>query len=439
MIDVRLDDPIVLALRQATAGDYDILAELGRGGMAIVYLAHDFTLDRKVAIKVMFPSLLSEEGTAERFKREARTAASLTHPGIIPIHAVRHHGSLLFIVMQFVKGRALDSILTEKGPLPIPMVQTILHQVGTALDYAHRQGVVHRDIKPGNILLDEEGRVVVTDFGIAKVVSSDSLTRTGGVVGTPSYMSPEQCTAGTVTGASDQYSLGTVAYEMLTGQLPLHGDNAMQTMYLRVTQDAPSISHLRPDCPPEIESAVLRMLARDPAERWPDLSHALAAIGAPSAARGEEVRHGPTLARRFDRRIPLVVAAVAAVLVAVLAIVRPDSNPAFDQLPGLASYDLAILPFEEGDSAALGRALARYTSLRLEWNPRWDLMPVRQSFERWDAERLGDADAISNLRSMYTARGTIVVRDSYPALVLSIDSAGRPLDQVTVPGGTDPL
>lgn len=435
--DVLLDDPIVLALRQATAGDYDIISELGRGGMAVVYLAHDLALGRKVAIKVMFPSLLREEGTAERFKREARTAASLTHPGIIPIHSVREHGSLLFIVMQFVKGRTLDSILTEKGPLPIPMVQTILHQVGAALDYAHRRGVVHRDIKPGNILLDEEGRVVVTDFGIAKVVSSDSLTRTGGVVGTPSYMSPEQCTAGTVTGASDQYALGMVAYEMLTGQLPLRGDNPMQTMYLRVTQDAPPISALRPDCPPEIESAVLRMLAREPAGRWPDFSRALGAIGVPPATPVAETRW--TLTRRFDRRIPVTAAAVVALLVAVLAIVRPDSNPAFDQLPGPGSYDLAILPFEEGDSAALGRSLARYTSLRLEWNPRWNLMPVRQSFERWDAERLGDADAISSMGSMYTARGTIVFRDSSPTLVLSIDSAGRPLDQVTVPGGADPL
>src|SRR5882762_9232219 len=156
------------ALRQATLGQYEILAELGRGGMATVYLAHDLALDRKVAIKVLAPALLlMGEGMVERFKREARTAASLSHPHIIPIYAVRESDRVLYFVMQYVQGRALDSIIRDVGPLPIRMVQTILAQVGDALSYAHRHGIIHRDIKPANIMLDDEGRAVVTDFGIA--------------------------------------------------------------------------------------------------------------------------------------------------------------------------------------------------------------------------------------------------------------------------------
>src|SRR5438034_247225 len=208
------------AVRQATLGEYEILGELGRGGMATVYLAHDIALDRQVAIKVMAPALLAGEGMAERFKREARTAASLSHPNIIPIYAVRETEQTLYFVMKLIEGRPLDSIIHEIGPLPIPMVQAIVHQVGSALGYAHKRGVVHRDVKAANVMVDSDGWAVVTDFGIAKVAEAHGLTVTGATVGTPSYMSPEQCGAKDLTGASDQYSLGVVAYEMLTGRLP---------------------------------------------------------------------------------------------------------------------------------------------------------------------------------------------------------------------------
>ncbi|HLQ22983.1 MAG TPA: serine/threonine-protein kinase, partial [Gemmatimonadales bacterium] len=166
------------ALRASTLGDYDIAGELGRGGMATVYLAHDIALDRKVAIKVMSQVLSLGDGV-ERFKREAKTAASLSHPNIIPIYAVRHSERLLYFVMKNVDGRSLDSIIRELGPLPIPMVQAILGQSASAFGYAHRRGVVHRDIKPGNILIDDEGWAVVTDFGIAKVSEAEQLTGTG--------------------------------------------------------------------------------------------------------------------------------------------------------------------------------------------------------------------------------------------------------------------
>ncbi|PYP71334.1 MAG: hypothetical protein DMD41_12735 [Gemmatimonadetes bacterium] len=279
------------ALRHATLGDYEILAELGRGGMATVYLAHDVALDRKVAIKVLAPALLAMgEGMVERFKREARTAAALSHPHIIPIYAVRESDRVLYFVMQYVQGRALDSIIRDVGPLPIPMVQTILAQVGDALSYAHRHGIIHRDIKSANIMLDDEGRAVVTDFGIAKVVQAQGLTVTGVTVGTPTYMSPEQAATLEVTGASDQYSLGVVAYEMVTGRLPFQGDTTMWVMYAHFNEPPRPVTELRPDCPPNLAAAVMRMLEKEPSRRWPSMDDVVAVSGRPSLQHDDPIR-----------------------------------------------------------------------------------------------------------------------------------------------------
>src|SRR5712691_11108167 len=280
------------ALRKATLGEYEVLAELGRGGMATVYLAHDLALDRKVAIKVLAPALLRMgEGMVERFKREARTAAALSHPHIIPIYAVKESEHVLYFVMKYVQGRALDTVIRDVGTLPIPMVQTILAQVGDALGYAHRHGVIHRDIKTANIMLDEEGWAVVTDFGIAKVVQAQGLTMTGVTVGTPTYMSPEQCaTTEEVTGASDQYSLGVVAYEMLTGTLPFQDESIMSVMYAHYNQTPRPVTDLRPDCPPNLAAAVMRMLEKDPARRWSSMDDVVAVCGRPSLRHDDPIR-----------------------------------------------------------------------------------------------------------------------------------------------------
>jgi serine/threonine protein kinase/alpha-tubulin suppressor-like RCC1 family protein len=280
-----LDDPqagLIEELRKATLGEFEVAGELGRGGMATVFLAHDISLDRKVAIKVMSPALLaSGKGMADRFKREARTAAALSHPHIIPIYGVRQSGRLLFFIMKYVQGRGLDAIVKEHGPLPIKMVQTILSQTGSALDYAHRHGIIHRDIKPANIMLDVEGWAVVTDFGIAKVTESQGLTMTGATIGTPTYMSPEQCAAKEITGATDQYSLGIAAYEMLTGHVPFDADSVMSLMWQHFHEPPPPILDRRPDCPPQIALAIERMLAKKPADRWATLEEAVEAIGTP--------------------------------------------------------------------------------------------------------------------------------------------------------------
>src|SRR5829696_3770221 len=231
-------------LRELTRGEYEIQRELGRGGMAAVYLAHDLALDRRVAIKVMSPALLSGEGMVARFQREAITVAKLDHPNIITIHAVRQREELHFLVLKFVEGRSLESILEASGPLPIPIARALLHQVGQALAYAHRRGVVHRDVKPANILVDVDGNAIVTDFGIAKVAESTSQTQTGTIVGTPVYISPEQCFAETASGLSDQYSLGVVAFEMLTGRPPFTGTGFV-IMRAHCEQPVPSIRGLR--------------------------------------------------------------------------------------------------------------------------------------------------------------------------------------------------
>jgi serine/threonine protein kinase len=274
------------ALRSATLGDYEILAELGRGGMATVYLAHDMALDRKVAIKVMSPALLDGEGAIERFKREAKTAGALSHPHIIPIHAVKQSGELLYFVMKYVEGRPLDDVLKSQGAVPIPMVVQILTEVAGALAYAHRKGVIHRDVKPANIMLDDEGWAVVTDFGIAKVTEKKGLTLTGSTVGTPAYMSPEQCAAKDVTGRSDQYSLGIVGYELLTGNVPFSADSLMGMFLAQLNETPPPLSQVRPDCPPLLQKVIERMMAKVPEERWAsleDVVQALAPLQKPKA------------------------------------------------------------------------------------------------------------------------------------------------------------
>jgi serine/threonine-protein kinase len=293
-------------LRAVTLGEYEIHGELGRGGMAAVYLAHEIALDRKVAIKVISQNLGNAPDLVERFRREARTSASLSHPNIIPIYAVRDVEGLLYFVMKLVDGRPLDSVVRDAAPLPVPTVQAIFSQIGSAVGYAHRRGVVHRDLKPGNILVDDEGWCVVTDFGIAKVAESVGLTTSGMMVGTPSYMSPEQCLGKDVGPASDQYALGVVAYELLTGKLPFPGTSMMSVMYAHVNTPAPAIEELRSDIPADVAAAVMRMLEKEPEDRFPNLETAVAAMGSLTQSQDETTRSQLiTLAKSGTR--PLVV------------------------------------------------------------------------------------------------------------------------------------
>jgi uncharacterized protein YjdB len=282
-------DDIIARLRRATLGEYEIGRELGRGGMAAVFSAHDLALDRKVAIKVMSPGLVLGEGMTERFKQEAITVAQLHHPSIVSVHSVRQAEGLHFFVMQYVEGRSLEQVLQQARRLPLPMVRSILYQVGSALAYAHRTRVVHRDVKPANILIDQDGNAVVTDFGIAKAAERPVNTLTGALVGTPAYMSPEQCAGGEVSGLSDQYSLGAVAYEMVTGEAPFTG-STLTVMQAHVERPPRPIAELSPDCPAEVAAAIHRMLEKDPAARWPRMVDALTALGAEALPEEHQLR-----------------------------------------------------------------------------------------------------------------------------------------------------
>ena len=357
-VDPQVSDRDELAaLRSATLGDYDILGQLGRGGMATVYLAHDLALDRKVAIKVMSPVLSLGDGI-ERFKREARTSASLSHPNIIPVYAVQHTERLLYFVMKFVDGRSLDSIITELGPLPVPMIQAILGQVASAFGYAHRRGVVHRDIKPGNILIDDEGWVVVTDFGIAKVSQAPQLTSTGLSVGTPTYMSPEQVMGQGVTGASDQYSLGVVAYEMLTGKPPFEGTGTMAMMYAHVHHPPPPVEELRPDCPQGLRAAVTRMLAKDPAERWVSIEDIIAVIGSPSLTPDDPTRSQLIAIAKTGQRRSVAVTTPKSPIPLLRTPIPPAPRKGAATEPLVAAIGSPVTPARHRRSSALSLALA---------------------------------------------------------------------------------
>ncbi|HUQ80595.1 MAG TPA: Ig-like domain-containing protein [Gemmatimonadaceae bacterium] len=270
---------LLTLLRETTAGEYEIRGELGRGGMAAVYLAYDLRLNRKVAIKVMLPELAFHDGMEERFKREARTAAKLDHQHIVVIYSVRDDAELLYFVMKYIEGASLDQLLRGYAPLPIPIVQHLLVQLADALQYAHDEGVVHRDVKPANVLVDRRGNAMVTDFGIARASESPHLTRTGSVIGTPAYMSPEQCLANEQTHASDQYALGVVAYELLAGRPPFTGP-MIEIQWAHVKEPPPPLLSFRPECPPVLAAAVMRMLSKAPEQRWPSLHDARASFAA---------------------------------------------------------------------------------------------------------------------------------------------------------------
>lgn len=265
-------------LREETAGEYEIERELGRGGMGVVYLATETHLRRRVAIKVLPPALTFGPNAIERFRREARTAAGLDHPNIIPIYRVSKGGELLWYSMKLLEGKSLDTLLKDRECLQLDETVAILEQVADALDYAHQHGVIHRDVKPGNIVLDDRGRVTVTDFGIAKEIQETSASVSGHLLGTPNYMSPEQYLGTALSGATDQYSLGIVAYQCLGGRVPFDASSAYELLNKHVSQAPPPLTELRRDLPAHAHAAIERALAKQRADRFPTASDFVRAL-----------------------------------------------------------------------------------------------------------------------------------------------------------------
>jgi len=255
----------------ALGEQYHVESEIGRGGMSVVYRARDNRLNRPVAIKVLPPELAYDSAIRLRFTREAQTSAQLSHPHIVPIYDVGERAGVAYFVMAHVTGGNLATLLGRAPRPPIEEVRRIVREIADALEYAHERGVVHRDIKPDNILLDADGgRAMVTDFGIARAIEAGSrLTVTGIAVGTPAYMSPEQAMGEReVDGRSDIYSLGIVAYQMLTGRLPFTGSNPMALLLKHVNERPKPIAELRPDAPKAMRDAIERCLMKDREDRW---------------------------------------------------------------------------------------------------------------------------------------------------------------------------
>jgi len=274
-MNAPLETPLASRLGQALGEAYTIEGEIGRGGMGVVYRARDERLQRRVAIKVLPPELAFQDDIRQRFMREAQTAARLSHPHIVPIHGVDESGGLVYFVMGLVDGESLGARIKRRGQLPAEEVRRIMKETADALSAAHAFSVVHRDIKPDNILLEgTRGRVMVTDFGIAKALSGSgsgaTLTGAGVAIGTPAYMSPEQAAGEReIDGRSDVYSLGIVAYQMVTGELPFQAPTVAGILMKQITEPAPMVTLKRPDVPEDLALAISRCLEKDPENRWP--------------------------------------------------------------------------------------------------------------------------------------------------------------------------
>src|SRR3989440_2055554 len=258
-------------------GRYRVLARVGSGGMADVYVAEDQLLGRKVAVKLLHHHFAEDQEFVERFRREASSAAALSHPNIVAIFDRGEWQGTYYIAMEYVAGRSLKKIVREHGALEPAAAIDLVIQILRAARFAHGRGVIHRDLKPHNVILDEEGRARVTDFGIARAGASD-MTLTGSIMGTAQYLSPEQAQGQPVSGASDLYSVGVILYELLTGAVPFEGETAVAIAFKQVAADPRPPSALIATLPASLDEVVLRALAKDPARRFRDADEFIAAL-----------------------------------------------------------------------------------------------------------------------------------------------------------------
>ena len=298
------DKALAARLAQALGSAYTLEGEIGRGGMGVVFNARDERLKRRVAVKVLPPDLAFREEIRLRFLREAETAARLSHPHIVPIHSVGEGpDGLVYFVMAYVDGESLGAKLKRRGRLPPDEARRIMLETADALGAAHALGIIHRDVKPDNILLEgSRGRVVVTDFGIAKALSastgSATLTATGVAIGTPHYMSPEQAAGDReIDGRSDIYSLGVVAYQTLAGELPFQAPTVPGILMKQITERAPLVTDKRPDVPEDLAACVMRSLEKEPDDRWPTADALRRALEARSATMYQPRRSSPARGR----------------------------------------------------------------------------------------------------------------------------------------------
>jgi serine/threonine protein kinase len=305
-------DELKERLARTLAGRYEIIRLLGRGGMAVVFLAQDLVLEREVAIKVLPPDMSHDTKLIPRFQQEARTAARLDHPNIIPIYRVESEAGLNYFVMKYVNGRPLDQVLDD-GPLTVAQARRVLREAALALGHAHQRKVVHRDVKPANIMLEADGRVVLTDFGISKAAQGSSqLTGTGAIIGTPHYMAPEQAKGLEVDGRADQYALAIVGHQLLTGKVPFDG-TAHSILYKQVFEPPPPVIETRPETPKDLSRALERALSKDPEHRFPSMEDFAAALSGERAGTATVVS-APVQPKPGTTSRPMLLAFIVAVL-----------------------------------------------------------------------------------------------------------------------------
>ncbi|KZE38202.1 serine/threonine protein kinase [Bhargavaea cecembensis] len=293
---------------QRISGRYEILGLLGGGGMSTVYLAQDIILDRPVAIKVLRQDFSDEDELRKRFQREALSATSLVHPNIVNIYDVGEDGDLQYLVMEYVEGQTLKEYIKDHAPLDPAEAVEIMKQLCSGITAAHIHGIIHRDVKPQNILMDLDGQVKLTDFGIAMALSATALTRTNSVMGTVHYLSPEQARGGIATKRTDIYSLGIVLFEMLTGKLPFSGESAVSIALKHLQEQTPSVRALRPDIPQSLENVILKATAKDPAVRYSsaDAMHRdLHTVLSPERS-GEAPFEPPPIDEEATKAIPII-------------------------------------------------------------------------------------------------------------------------------------
>ena len=258
-------------------GRYQVLGHLGTGGMAEVYCAHDLQLERKVALKLLHDRFAQDAEFVERFRREASSAAGLQHQYVVSVYDRGEYDGTPYIAMEYVAGRTLKALVNEAGPLDPARAVDLTVQILRAARFAHRRGVIHRDFKPQNVIVDDEGRAKVTDFGIARAGASD-MTQTGSIMGTAQYLSPEQAQGHAVNARSDLYSIGIILYELLTGRVPFDAESAVTVALKQVSETPIAPRRVNPAVPPELEAIALRAIAKDPAERFADADEFIAAL-----------------------------------------------------------------------------------------------------------------------------------------------------------------
>jgi hypothetical protein len=396
----RMTDPLRERITAALGSQYRIEDEIGRGGMSVVYRAQDLRLNRSVAVKVLPPELALDPAVRSRFRREAQTSAQLSHPNIVPIYDVGEADGVVYFVMALVRGGNLGTLLEQRPLRAVDEVRRILAEVADALAYAHLRGVIHRDIKADNILLEfEGGRCMVTDFGIARAMEEGArLTQTGIAVGTPTYMSPEQAVGDKhVDGRSDIYSLGVVGYQMLTGRVPFTAGNAMALLLKHVSELPQQILDLRPETPRPLADAVERAMAKAADARWPTAAAFREALlsgdngNAWRAEPREPVRYVSPVPRSGRRDVQLAVKSPAATKLATA-----DARPTPAPIEMEAAHLAALTPEERAD-------------LRL-WNGRINLV---------DRVKFARRFALATGVMVFVGFGAVAGAADVPPLVLS--------------------